>query len=310
MSNPEPSTPDPGSIEFEANGLRFHAFEWPAERATSNKTALLTHGNSLDAASWWMVGPLLAAAGYRVLALDRRGHGLSETVDAGPDAGYEFLDYTEDILAIVETLSLHDVYLVGHSAGGTELLLAAAIRPEAISRVFAFEPTLSYPAALDATLPETAIEQIRRTGEKRKSYASIDDYRVRALRRPPFNRFQPEVLAAHIEHGFDHHEDGSIHCRCTAEIERKGMRTIVEAMHGCYHGDERGEPFHLLSEIRTPTVIATAGASAPIYGKMAAVGLDLIPGVENVHFPDCNHCVPMEAPEAAAKAILEFAGTA
>lgn len=308
MSSAARASINPQSIKFVANGIGFHAFEWPPQREASGKTALLTHGNSLDAASWWMVGPILAAAGYRVLSLDRRGHGLSETVDTGPDSGYEFLDYTEDILAIVDALSLNEVYLIGHSAGGTELLLAAALDPTAFSRVFVFEPTLSFPAAPDATLPESAREQILKAGEKAKSYESVDAYRERTLRRPPFSLFQPEVLAAHIEHGFDHHEDGSIHCRCTAEIERKGLRPIMEAMHDCYHGDARGEPFHLLSEIRTPTVIATAGASMPIYGKMAAVGLDLIPDAENFHFPEYNHCVPMEAPEAAARAILDFAG--
>lgn len=304
------SPANPKSVEVEANGLRFHAFEWLPEEDAPDRTALLTHGNSLDAASWWMVGPLLAAAGYRVLSLDRRGHGLSETIDTGPDSGYEFMDYAEDILAIVDALSLKDVYLIGHSAGGTELLLAAALRPAAFSKVFVFEPTLSYPAAPGAVLPEAAREQIRKAGEKHKSYESVDAYRDRTLRRPPFSRFQPAVLRAHIDHGFDHHEDGTIHSRCTAEIERKGLRTIVETMHDCYHGDWRGEPFHLLAEIRTPTAIATAGLSTPIYGKMAAAGLDIIPGAKNVHFPDCNHCVPMEAPEEAAKAILEFAGAA
>ena len=308
MSSATRAHTNPRSIEFAANGLSFRAFEWLPDGKTPDKTALLTHGNSLDAASWWMVGPILAAAGYRVLSLDRRGHGLSETVDTGPDSGYEFLDYTEDILAIVDALSLEDVYLIGHSAGGTELLLAAALKHDAFERVFVFEPTLSYPAAPDATLPESAREAIRKTAEKRKSYKSVEDYRKRTLRRPPFSLFQPEVLAAHIQHGFNHNEDGTIDCRCTAEIERKGVRTIIEAMNDCYHGDERGEPFHLLSEISIPTVIATAGASTPIYGKMAAVGLDLIPGVRNVHFPNYNHCVPMEAPEAAAAAILEVAG--
>jgi pimeloyl-ACP methyl ester carboxylesterase len=299
----------PQSIEFVANDIRFHAFEWLPLDGVPVGTALLTHGNSLDAASWWAVGPILAEAGYRVLSLDRRGHGLSQTIDTGPDSGYEFLDYTDDILAIVDQLALRHVYLIGHSAGGTELLLAAALKREAFERVFVFEPTLSYPAAPGTTLSEEYIEQIRQTGEKRKRYKSVADYRERTLRRPPFSLFHPDVLAAHIEHGFTHNEDGSIDCRCTAEIERKGVRTIIEAMQGCYQGDERGEPFHLLSKIRTPTVIATAGESLPVYGKMAAVGLDLIPECRNVHFPDCNHCVPMEAPVAAAKAILEFATT-
>lgn len=298
---------DPTSIHFTANGIRFRAFQWLPDDGATDKTALLTHGNSLDAASWWMVGPILAAAGYRVLSLDRRGHGLSETVDTGPDSGYEFLDYAEDILAIVDALSLRNIYLIGHSAGGTELLLAAALRPAAFNRIFVFEPTLSYPALPGATLPETARESIRKRGDKRKSYESVADYKSRTLKRPPFSLFQPEVLAAHIEHGFTHNDDGSIDCLCTADIERKGLRAIMEAMHGCYQGDERGEPFHLLADIKTPTVVATAGASQPIYGKMAAVGLDLIPDAENVHFADCNHCVPMEAPEAAAQAILNFA---
>ncbi len=41
---------------------------------------------------------------------------------------------------------LRDAYAVGHSAGATDILLAAAQRPEAFARIFAIEPTVMDPA--------------------------------------------------------------------------------------------------------------------------------------------------------------------
>ncbi|HYV19487.1 MAG TPA: alpha/beta hydrolase [Verrucomicrobiae bacterium] len=59
----------------------------------------------------------LAARGYRCVAHDRRGHGRSSQ----PWNGNDMDTYADDLAAVVETLDLRDVILVGHSTGGGEV---------------------------------------------------------------------------------------------------------------------------------------------------------------------------------------------
>ncbi len=55
--------------------------------------------------------------GYRVVGIDRRGHGRSSQVSDGHDMDH----YAVDAAAIVEHLDLRDTVHVGHSTGGGEV---------------------------------------------------------------------------------------------------------------------------------------------------------------------------------------------
>ena len=63
---------------------------------------------------------------YTVYALDRRGHGDSHKPAADR---YHFQDFAEDVCRVIEALDLTDIYGIGHSAGATDLLLAAKLLP-------------------------------------------------------------------------------------------------------------------------------------------------------------------------------------
>ena len=68
---------------------------------------------------WWE-GPMMAFSeqGWRCVAFDRRGHGRSEE----PSRGYDFDTLADDIAAVMDTLELQNVVLVGHSLGGAEVV--------------------------------------------------------------------------------------------------------------------------------------------------------------------------------------------
>jgi non-heme chloroperoxidase len=59
----------------------------------------------------------LAQKGFRVVAHDRRGHGRSSQASSGNDMD----GYADDLAAVIETLNLNNVTLVGHSTGGGEV---------------------------------------------------------------------------------------------------------------------------------------------------------------------------------------------
>ena len=64
----------------------------------------------------------LADHGYRAIGLDLRGFGLSDA----PYGPYTYNVWAQDILKVLEALSLRDVTLVGHSMGGALALRHAA----------------------------------------------------------------------------------------------------------------------------------------------------------------------------------------
>jgi non-heme chloroperoxidase len=59
----------------------------------------------------------LVQHGFRVVAHDRRGHGRSGQASSGNDMN----GYADDLAAVIETLDLRNVTLVGHSTGGGEV---------------------------------------------------------------------------------------------------------------------------------------------------------------------------------------------
>jgi non-heme chloroperoxidase len=76
-----------------------------------------SHGWPLSSDAWDGQLLFLAQNGFRVVAHDRRGHGRSSQAWAGNDMD----GYADDLAALIETLDLMDVTLVGHSTGGGEV---------------------------------------------------------------------------------------------------------------------------------------------------------------------------------------------
>ena len=76
-----------------------------------------SHGWPLNSDAWDGQLLFLAQNGFRVVAHDRRGHGRSSQ----PASGNDMNGYADDLAAVIETLDLKDVTLVGHSTGGGEV---------------------------------------------------------------------------------------------------------------------------------------------------------------------------------------------
>lgn len=83
----------------------------------SGQPVVLIHGYPLNGHSWERQTRDLLAAGYRVISYDRRGFGRSSKVGSG----YDYDTFAADLNAVMETLDLRDVVLVGFSMGTGEL---------------------------------------------------------------------------------------------------------------------------------------------------------------------------------------------
>ncbi|MFI9505199.1 alpha/beta fold hydrolase [Nocardia sp. NPDC052566] len=78
---------------------------------------VFSHGWPLSGDAWDNQLNLVASNGFRAIAHDRRGHGLSSDVWHGHDMD----TYADDLAALIAELSLNDAILVGHSTGGGEV---------------------------------------------------------------------------------------------------------------------------------------------------------------------------------------------
>jgi len=294
----------PHRISIGPDDARIALARW-GETNSGKPPALLLHGTGFVAEVWDEVASELAAR-YTVYALDRRGHGDSHK--PAPDR-YHFQDFAEDLCRVIEALDLSDIYGIGHSAGATDLLLAAKLLPQRFSRLFVMEPTIMDPrsARSDVTgLSDFATGAVRGVLRRQAEFDSADAVFARYRAAPAFAGWTEPSLRAYINHGFAPLGDGRVRLCCTPEIESAVLQPIFEAMEQIYTGDIRGNPFSWLADISCPVRIATTEKSWAIYKAMAARAAGLIPAASRHSFDGVGHCVAQEDPTLLLEALLAF----
>jgi non-heme chloroperoxidase len=128
-----------------------------------------SHGWPLNADAWDGQMLFLVQNGFRAIAHDRRGHGRSSQVSKGNDMN----GYADDLAAVMETLDLNDVTMVGHSTGGGEV--ARYIGRHGTSRVAAAVLIAAVPPIMVKTpanpegLPIDVFDDMRATLVKDRS---------------------------------------------------------------------------------------------------------------------------------------------
>ena len=84
---------------------------------SSAQPVVFSHGWPLTADAWDDAMMMVADNGFRAIAHDRRGGGRSSP----PWEGNDLDAYADDLAAVIDTLALEHVVLVGHSTGGGEI---------------------------------------------------------------------------------------------------------------------------------------------------------------------------------------------
>lgn len=115
--------------------------EWSA---SGGVTLLFAHANGFNALTYrTLLDPL--AAGFRIIACDLRGHGLSP-LPAQPGFAKNWAIFRDDLLALAEAISDDPVIFAGHSLGGTASFMAAAKSPENVHALVLLEPVFLVPS--------------------------------------------------------------------------------------------------------------------------------------------------------------------
>lgn len=190
---------------IDVNGLELHYREWGHPQAPP---LLLLHAGGCHA-HWWNATAGKFSERYRVIAPDLRGHGDSDRSAAGD---YTFEAYTSDVTALVDTLGLDDVRLVGHSLGAYVGLVYASRCPAQLRALVIADMLCELDAA--------ALERVHEAGRKPSPiFASRAEAEARFRLQPPETVAPPEVLAQLTAHAVAQAHDG----RFTFKFDRRAM---------------------------------------------------------------------------------------
>lgn len=109
-TNPAPGRTLPREDLIPLREVTIHIVDWPGEEPA----ILAIHGSAGIAHTLGAVAEHIAPT-YRFVALDLRGHGLSDK----PPSGYSLDHHVQDVLQLIDALELRRPVVLGHSAGGT-----------------------------------------------------------------------------------------------------------------------------------------------------------------------------------------------
>ncbi len=135
-----------GSETIDVGGVRFGIRCWGDRN--NGPPMLLLHSLGEESGSWSAFAEALAPA-HRVVALDLRGHGLSDRATR-----YSLELMRDDVLAVIDHLDLDDVCLVGHSLGGMVGYLVAMAGSRRVTRLVLEEAPAPLPLVPARPVPE------------------------------------------------------------------------------------------------------------------------------------------------------------
>ena len=217
---------------------------------------------------------------FRTIAVDQRGHGLSDK----PDAGYEAADFAEDIAALIRTLDAGPAILVGHSLGCRNSVTAAALYPDLVRSVVGidFTPYIE-------TEVFDALESRVNAGDQ--VFADVDA--VKAYLAGRYVNLPEAAIEIRAASGYRPVEGGLRPLASPAAMSQtaKGLRAdLVPAFR----------------DVSRPVLIMRGGESKLVSSDALAKTSRLRPDLPVVVVPGADHYVNEVAPELTLRAITNF----
>jgi len=235
---------------------------------------LLLHAGIADRRMWDERLEPLAAAGYRVVAVDLPGFGEA-AVEQGPVAHWE------DVVETMDALGIERTALVGSSFGAAVALRVAALHPERISSLLLFsasavpEPDPSPELLAVWEAEEGALEE----GDVEKAVEAV----VSAWVRPEAPDEVRQRIAAMQRRNYEFHASEQ-------ELEQAP--------------DPLEEDAALLANVDCPALVAAGeGDMVDFRNAVGELGASLQRATTAL-IPDCGHLAPLEAPDEFRRLVL------
>jgi len=272
---------------FTLHGVRLAIYE----QAGADPPILFVHATGFHARCWNQI--IARVPGRRSIAVDMRGHGLSDK----PDPPYTWSPFGKDVAALVQAMGLRGATGVGHSMGGHSMVLAASIVPDAFKELILLDPVIMPRERYRGQRTEPHFAR-----KRRNEWASPDEMFERFSGRPPFVNWDTEVLRDYCNHGLLRAPIGYT-LACPPEVEA----SIYEAS-GLDDANLYGKLENVgaaVTVVRSARVMGEGGPAADMGASPTAPDLaERFQRGEDVptHY---SHFIPMEAPEYVADLINE-----
>ena len=256
---------------------------------------IFVHANGFNAATYRsLLAPL--SSSLRILAPDLRGHGQTR-LPLNMKNRWSWADHRDDLVQLMDSLTGPPVALAGHSMGGTSALLAAAERPQRVSRMVLFDPVILSALAIAAFKVPLFRGVTRRYPlvagalRRRASFAdrkqALDSYKGRGA----FKGWPDMMLADYISDGFVDGE-GEVTLACSPQWEASNYAAQSHDPRRALR--QVGRPVRILKAERGSTCTLT---TAP--GRTRDITVETVAGG--------THFFPMLKPEVARDALFDVA---
>jgi pimeloyl-ACP methyl ester carboxylesterase len=273
----------------EANGLKFHVIDWGGR----GDWIVLLHGLASQAHIWDLVAPKLIDS-FRVIAIDQRGHGLSDK----PETGYDFASITHDLDRILAASAIERTILIGHSWGGNVAVQYAVDQPSRVSGLVLVDGGfLQIPDHVDWPTAEKMLEPPDLIG------TPVAEFRAN-LKIWQGAAWSPRAEDI-IMHNFEVRADGTI----APHLKKSNHMQVVRALY-------EHHPSELWARVQCPVLMLPAVASPP-YDARAQSMLDTkrhnialaearLTHSQTIWLHDTIHDIPLQRPAELAQAIKDF----
>jgi pimeloyl-ACP methyl ester carboxylesterase len=229
------------------------------------------HANTGSSRVWEYQIPAFTAAGYRVIAFDRRGWGRTE-----PESSAAPGTAADDLAALLDKLGIGRIHLIGTAGGG----------------FVALDFALSYAGRLRSLVVANSIG-----GVQDADFQELG----RRLRPPQFDALPPELRElGPFYRAAD--PEGTQRWVDLEKISRPaGPRAPAQPLHNRL-------TFSLLETIHTPTLLLTGGADMYAPPPVMDLFAKRIKNSQTLVAPDAGHSTYWEQPAVFNRAVLEFIG--
>lgn len=267
------------------------------------------HGFIENGSYWGRTGVsgALAAAGYRVIDMDMRGHGRS--VPEGANPGYSIESVAADIGALADLLGLQRFHLLTHATGGMAALRYAMDHSDRLLSVTSSD-TSSATIPLDKYCgPEWDERPVPMDDPDILSVAEYNSGMLAAF--PNFNEMFRRLREDATHHPlapfynrFDHNADPERCWRWTLEIQSLNNPVLCSAFARGYYADHDPRTA-ALRRIGCPNLVIV-GEHDFYMLKPAEQLARCIPQAELVVMEGLGHMTAIEAPERITAHVLKF----
>ena len=239
---------------------------WYKDTGGRGIPVVFLHANTGSSQNWDRQIPAFTAAGYRVIAYDRRGWGKSTSDAAQPGTA------ADDLHALMKFLGVDRFHLLGTAGGG----------------FVAFDYALSFPEQLRSLIVVNSIG-----GMQDPEYLELG----RRLRPPQFDAMPPELR----ELGPAYRAADPDGTKRWMELEHMSRQSGASAQ--TYRNRMT---FAMLESIKLPVLLITGDADMYAPPPLLRMFSSRIKGSESLIIPEAGHSSYWEKPDVFNRAVLEF----